>query len=144
VDASRPFLVFRDEATPETEALLDDLRDGSFAVVPAHWATEVMNGLLVAQRPGRASTQERVARFWCGPLRLADSDRAGPAPNPWNGVIDLAMEHGLTAYDAAYRNWRSDWNFGWPHPIKRYAGPRCRPAAAVRARPEPNAVYLLR
>ena len=92
---------FEDEATPETEALLDDLRDGSFAVVPAHWATEVMNGLLVAQRRGRIDA-ERVARFGVDLSALPIRIEPGHPPTSWNGVIDLAMEHGLTAYDAAY------------------------------------------
>jgi len=66
---------FEDEATPETEALLDDLRDGSFAVVPAHWATEVMNGLLVAQRRGRIDA-ERVARFVNASNFLRDTEKS--------------------------------------------------------------------
>ena len=53
---------FADEATPATEALLDRLRACEPAVVPAHWSTEVMNGLLMAVRRSRLDL-ERVARF---------------------------------------------------------------------------------
>jgi predicted nucleic acid-binding protein len=41
---------FEEEATPATEALLERLRAGEPAVVPAHWSTEVMNGLKVGGR----------------------------------------------------------------------------------------------
>jgi hypothetical protein len=51
-----------EEATPATEALLERLRAGEPAVVPAHWSTEVMNGLIMAVRRGRIDL-ERVARF---------------------------------------------------------------------------------
>ena len=51
---------FEDEATPCTESLLERLRVGESAVVPAHWPTEVMNGLVVAMRRGRID-HERVS-----------------------------------------------------------------------------------
>ena len=53
---------FEEEATPATEALLERLRAGELAIVPAHWSTEVMNGLLMAVRRGRLDF-ERVSRF---------------------------------------------------------------------------------
>src|ERR1017187_3810195 len=53
---------FEEEATPATEALLERLRAGEPAVVPAHWPTEVMNGLIMAVRRSRIDL-ERVARF---------------------------------------------------------------------------------
>ena len=36
---------FAEEATPATEALLDRAQAGEEVLVPAHWPTEVMNGL---------------------------------------------------------------------------------------------------
>jgi predicted nucleic acid-binding protein len=52
---------FEDEATPETDALLDRLRDEG-AAVPALWSLEVGNALLQAERRGRLSTA-KVAAF---------------------------------------------------------------------------------
>ncbi len=53
---------FAEEATQATEALPERLRAGEPAVVPAHWPTEIMNGLVTAVRRGRID-RERVARF---------------------------------------------------------------------------------
>ncbi len=53
---------FENEATPETEALLDRLSGGEAVIAPAHWPTEVMNGLVVAARRGRIDS-ERITRF---------------------------------------------------------------------------------
>ena len=41
---------FEDEATVWTDRLLDRLRSGDEIVVPAHWPTEISNGLLMALR----------------------------------------------------------------------------------------------
>jgi predicted nucleic acid-binding protein len=53
---------FVEEVTPATEALLERLRAGEPAVVPARWSTEVMNSLIMAVRRSRIDL-ERVARF---------------------------------------------------------------------------------
>lgn len=69
--------------------------------VPAHWPLEVANGLLVAQRRGRmtdADAAEARTLLWALPLEVvavATSEALG-------AVSDLAREHGLTSYDAAY------------------------------------------
>ena len=41
---------FRSERTPLSEALLDDLLEGSVALVPSLWATEVANVLVRSVR----------------------------------------------------------------------------------------------
>ena len=78
-----------EEATPATEALLERLRAGEPAVVPAHWSAEVMNGLIMAVRRGRIDL-ERVARplIWRSPN--------GPAcPSPLQAEITRrAAVHG--------------------------------------------------
>jgi predicted nucleic acid-binding protein len=51
VDASAALAwCFEDEASTWTEGLLERLRQGDRSLVPAHWPTEVLNGLLVASR----------------------------------------------------------------------------------------------
>lgn len=47
---------FEDETNSLADALLDRLRRGDRIVVPAHWPTEISNGLLVAQRRKRIRT----------------------------------------------------------------------------------------
>lgn len=71
------------------------------AAAPVHWALEVANGLLSAERRNRLlpDETERARQL------LADLDieivpvELGTATG---SVLDLARKHGLTAYDAAY------------------------------------------
>jgi predicted nucleic acid-binding protein len=71
------------------------------ALAPAHWPLEVANGLLSAERRGRigADDQPTLARLLDGlgveivPVELSTV--------LWS-VLDVAREHGLSAYDAAY------------------------------------------
>lgn len=44
---------FEDEASTLADGLLGRLRQGDRIVVPAHWPTEMPNGLLVASRRKR-------------------------------------------------------------------------------------------
>src|SRR6266852_1027452 len=92
---------FAEEATPATEALLDRAQAGEEVLVPAHWPTEVMNGLIMAVRRGRID-RERVARFARDLSALPIRIEAAHAPAIWDAVIRVAAEHQLTVYDAAY------------------------------------------
>jgi len=92
---------FEEEGTPATEALLERLRSGEMAVVPAHWPTEVMNGLIMAVRRGRIGpeTASRFARdLGALPIRI----ESPLSPGDWDAVIRVATEYKLTIYDAAY------------------------------------------
>src|SRR5438034_1264887 len=90
-----------EEATPATEALLERLRAGEPGVVPAHWPTEVMNGLVMALRRGRIDL-ERVARFARDLAALPIRIEPPHGPAVWDAVIRVATKHQLTVYDAAY------------------------------------------
>jgi predicted nucleic acid-binding protein len=92
---------FEDESTPATEALLERLRGGEPAVVPAHWPTEVMNGLIMAVRRSRIDL-ERVARFARDLAALPIRIEPPYAPAAWDSVIQVATSYQLTVYDAAY------------------------------------------
>lgn len=92
---------FEDEATPATDALLERLRAGEPAVVPAHWPTEVMNGLLMAVRRSRIDL-DRVARFARALAVLPIRIEPPQSPAAWDAVIRVATDHQLTVYDAAY------------------------------------------
>lgn len=102
VDASATLpWCFEDEATPWTESLLERLRHGDRIAVPAHWPTEVSNGLLMAFRrkrilPGRAEL------FW-DELSALPIDVEPPLGNTEAKLIlALGEARGLTVYDAAY------------------------------------------
>ncbi len=92
---------FPDEATPWTESLLDRVAQGEQVIAPAHWPTEVSNGLLMAFRRKRI---DRMRADWFlntlsslpimveQPLSMSQAKR----------VVALAIQHTLTFYDAAY------------------------------------------
>ncbi len=85
-----------DEASPATNALLDRLVDAE-AAVPSLFRHEMRNLMLLAHRRGRLSRakfHEVIAELGAAPVR----DR-GPGDDE---IVDLAMKHDLTAYDAAY------------------------------------------
>jgi predicted nucleic acid-binding protein len=93
--------VFGDEATEETDQLLDELAAGEQALVPAIWHLEVGNVLLGAMRKKRID-QAGVETFFS---RLGDLEilvDAETADRAWNKTLDLAQQHRLPAYDAAY------------------------------------------
>lgn len=102
VDASAALAwCFEDEASSWTDGLLDRLRHGDRMVVPAHWPTEVLNGLLVALRRKRI----RVGLpelFWdelaCLPIETEPALNSVQAKT----ILTLSEKHGLTVYDAAY------------------------------------------
>src|SRR5580658_6562197 len=102
VDASFAMAwVLKDEATVETDKILDSLGQGSKAFVPALWRWEIANALLNVERRKRA-TKAEVARH----LTLLQSfpieiDEAAVSA-AWSATHLLAQQYGLTSYDAAY------------------------------------------
>lgn len=102
VDASLALAwCFEDEATSWADEVLERLRHGDRMVVPAHWPTEVLNGLLVALRRKRIRP-EQPAQFWDEltilPIEIEPALAGGQA----KAILALAEKHGLTVYDAAY------------------------------------------
>jgi predicted nucleic acid-binding protein len=91
---------FEDEATPETDALLDRLRDEG-AAVPALWPLEVGNALLQAERRGRLSTA-KVAAFVDLLSGLPIATDGDTATRALREVLALARAERLTTYDASY------------------------------------------
>ncbi len=93
--------VFADEAGAAADALLDQLVKGDRAWVPALWHLELGNVLLGAQRRGRID-QAGIEAFLS---RLAVYDIAvddQTMERAWQKTLDLATQHGLSTYDAAY------------------------------------------
>ena|SRR5258708_15957752 len=92
---------FEDEKTDWSEELLERLRQGNRVVVPAHWAAEVANGLLMAVRKKRIKP-EQLQLHWEDLGRLPIDTE--PALNTARGeeVLALGEKHSLTVYDVAY------------------------------------------
>ncbi|MBF8258810.1 MAG: PilT protein domain protein [Actinobacteria bacterium] len=91
---------FEDETNPYTEAVLQDLADTG-AVVPSIWPLETVNVLLVAERRKRiskAQSRRFVELLQALPIAVDDVSAA----RVWDGVLSLAREQQLSAYDAAY------------------------------------------
>lgn len=92
---------FLGEATPATDALLDQLNLGGHAVVAQHWPLEVGNTLLMGERRKR-STPADSAHFLgiLGALAIETDKETGA--NATSATLALARSHGLTLYDGAY------------------------------------------
>ncbi|MDP2829788.1 MAG: type II toxin-antitoxin system VapC family toxin [Sulfuricellaceae bacterium] len=91
---------FEDEASDFTSAVLESLAE-SEALVPSIWPLEVANVLLVGERRGR-STEARSGRFIALLDTLPIRVDGATAQHALAGILSLAREHRLSAYDAAY------------------------------------------
>ena len=92
---------FDDEATAATDKLLDRLNSDGRAIVAAHWALEVSNTLLMAERRKRSTVAESshfIAILDALPIE-ADQETASRAST---SSMELARAQGLTLYDSAY------------------------------------------
>jgi predicted nucleic acid-binding protein len=91
---------FEDETNSYTDAVLKDLADTG-AVVPSIWPLEVANVLLVAERRNKiskAQSRRFVELLQSLPIAVDDVSVA----RAWDGILSLAREQQLSAYDAAY------------------------------------------
>jgi len=96
-----PAWCFEDEATDWSEGLLLRLRTGDHVAVPAHWPTEVSNGLLMGVRRKRIQSGKPKS-FWDELALLPITVEAGLNPHEAKDTLSLSDKYGLTAYDAAY------------------------------------------
>ncbi|MDQ3733796.1 MAG: type II toxin-antitoxin system VapC family toxin [Actinomycetota bacterium] len=89
---------FEDEASDQTDSVLDHLRDEA-AVVPPLWQLGVANVMLVAERRRRI-TEAQAARFLglLGKLPI----RVDTSPTDPTAVVAAGRRHNLSAYAAAY------------------------------------------
>lgn len=91
---------FEDEATPETDALVERLRDEG-AVVPVLWHLEFGNVLLQAERRGQVTGADLSARLGLIAALPITTDDETPG-RALREVLALARAETLTTYDAAY------------------------------------------
>jgi predicted nucleic acid-binding protein len=89
------------QATDATRAMLGYVRQGAVIHVPALWPLEVANALLVLSRRHKLTEAERRAALgWIERLSFTtDHEMSAIA---FRRLSDLAGEHALSVYDAAY------------------------------------------
>jgi len=91
---------FADEATEDTDALFERVRDHG-AVVPALWHLELGNVLLQAEKRGRITARDVATRLdLIAQLPIATDPET--AVRAWREIIALARAERLTIYDATY------------------------------------------
>jgi len=91
---------FEDASSEYSEAVLDAL-DSLEVLVPALWAMEVANTLLLAARKKRIDAKELEGRIRYFAELPIEVDHVSP-PAVFDSLRPLATEHGLTIYAATY------------------------------------------
>ena len=91
---------FSDEATTETEILLDQLKT-DVAIVPAHFGLELGNVLMGAERRKRI-TEKQIAEFLFLLEEINIQVNSETAERSFHDILLLAHSEKLTTYDAAY------------------------------------------
>ena len=92
---------FPDEQTPAALGVLDLLKAGDQALVPAFWCSEVLNSLLVGERKGRISADQ--TRAFLEDLRaLRPTLDDASLERVFHDTQALCRQHGLASYDALY------------------------------------------
>ena len=91
---------FPDEASAYADSVLVAL-EGQRVLVPAVWPLEITNALAVAERRKRLSPPE-IRRFVELLEGLTIEQDSIAVAESVSSILPLAMEHGLSAYDASY------------------------------------------
>jgi predicted nucleic acid-binding protein len=92
---------FPDEQTESSMGVLDQLQLGGQALVPAFWAVEVLNTLLVGERKGRI-TAEQTATFLDALKALNPALDYTTLEQVAGPIQIICRDHRLTPYDAVY------------------------------------------
>ena len=93
----------RDEATPATDALLEDFRTGAEALVPTLFHYEVANCLVGNEcRKVPRSTPARSTAFLGALAQLPIETDVASTSKTATQTAELARTYGLSVYDAAY------------------------------------------
>jgi len=81
--------------------VLDRLKAGEQALVPAFWPVEVLNVLLLGERKGRIAPEQTKA--FCDTLRALDPNIDYASLEQIVGPVQIiCRDHRLTPYDALY------------------------------------------
>lgn len=115
---------FEDEQDPTEDILrrlsIEDL------VVPAHWPSELANGIVIGERRGRSAVAhvDRLMRLLEELQIEVDEEGAAAA---LVRILPLARAHGLTVYDAIYLELAERRGL----PLATYDGPLAQAAASI-------------
>lgn len=90
----------KDETNDYADSVLKSLETWT-AVVPALWPTEFANGLVMSARRGRM-TEQQLSEACLAAASLCIEVRPPMSLSEMSGLIGLAHQYDLTAYDAAY------------------------------------------
>jgi len=92
---------FPDEQTPMSLNVLDRLKTGEQALMPAFWSVEVLNTLLVGERKGRIAPEQTKTFF--NTLRALNPILDYASLEQVAGPVQIiCRDHRLTPYDALY------------------------------------------
>lgn len=92
---------FPDERTQMSMDVLDRLKSGEQALVPAFWALEVLNTLLVGERRGRVTAEQ--TRLFFDTIRILNPALDYASLEQVAGPVQIiCRDHRLTPYDALY------------------------------------------
>jgi predicted nucleic acid-binding protein len=92
---------FPDEQTAISIRVLDRLKAGEHAIVPAFWCVEVLNTLLVGEKRGRIAPHQTQA--FLADLRSLDPVLDYASLEQVCGIVQtISRDHRLTPYDALY------------------------------------------
>jgi len=92
---------FPDEQSPLSLKVLERLKTGEVAIVPAFWSFEVLNSLLIGEKRGRIS-QAQTQSFLDDLKALAPTFDYATAEQVYGPIQKLCRDHRLTPYDALY------------------------------------------
>jgi predicted nucleic acid-binding protein len=92
---------FPDEQTRLSIEVLDRLKAGDDAFVPAFWLVEVLNTLLVGEKRGRI-TPDQTRSFLEELQRVSPVLDCASLEQVFRSVQAISREHGLSPYDALY------------------------------------------
>jgi predicted nucleic acid-binding protein len=92
---------FPDEQTPLSLNVLDLLKRGEQALVPAFWSLEVLNTLLLGERKGRITAEQ--TKSFIDTLRVISPILDYASLEQVAGPVQIiCRDHRLTPYDALY------------------------------------------
>ena len=93
--------LFQDEASPNTDQLLKELRNDSNALVPNLWRLELGNTLTQAERRGRITAAQLTTTLELV-RNLPITTDAETDNRAFREILNLARTTSLTTYDASY------------------------------------------
>jgi predicted nucleic acid-binding protein len=92
---------FPDESSDLAGHVADMFKRGDSAIAPSFWPHEILNALLAGEKRKRI-TNALITSFLCDLVHLPIDLTLVAADGVFERIHSLSLEHGLTAYDAAY------------------------------------------